>query len=50
MEETLEGGRGPPQAVAPLEGERDIPKEHCAFVFNVKEKFILLGLLFDPGR
>jgi hypothetical protein len=24
MEETLEGGRGPPWAVAPLERERDI--------------------------
>jgi len=26
MEETLEGGRGPPRAVAPLEREREITK------------------------
>ena len=27
MEETLEGGRGPPRAVAPLEREREIERE-----------------------
>jgi len=27
MEETLEGGRGPPRAVAPLERERETERE-----------------------
>jgi hypothetical protein len=30
MEETLEGGRGPPRAVAPLEKERKFTLEQAA--------------------
>jgi hypothetical protein len=32
MEETLEGGRGPPRAVAPLERERERTKENTIVI------------------
>jgi hypothetical protein len=45
MEETLEGGRGPPRAVAPLERERDREREILAFISGQKLKSISVGLL-----
>jgi hypothetical protein len=56
MEETLEGGQGPPRAVAPLERERDISCEsnshiyfQCIFIItNIKQvKAIIANYLGD---
>jgi len=35
MEETLEGGRGPPRAVQPLERERDATDEHLLHLVGI---------------
>ena len=47
MEETLEGGRGPPQAVAPLERERerDIVYKHCNCSLKVMCSFGVFAIL-----
>jgi len=43
MEETLEGGRGPPRAVVPLKRERE--REARRFAFYQKTSFI-----YETGR
>jgi hypothetical protein len=47
MEETLEGGRGPPRAVAPLEREREMI---YTGIFPTRLKFTEIKLLFKKGE
>jgi hypothetical protein len=49
MEETLEGGQGPPRAVAPLERERARKRKRFGYKFNIvliDKKFGFLPLQF----
>jgi hypothetical protein len=45
MEETLEGGRGPPRAVAPLEGERERQRERGTT--NKMQRYTIFFIVVD---
>jgi len=47
MEETLEGGRGPPRAVVPLERERERERERHVGLYHIFPHYLISGTIFE---